>query len=165
MQQLRLKFEIQGMSSNTALFVLLVDPKDCPTKEDFDITQQDTYKYYVIGWNHSICAKLDLAKIKLDYAPYKKVQAFVYAGLLVAEVRNLAWGHNIDREFRSSMTTIQRVKYIHTRLLENGGEPLLALKKKCAKEIQFKNLGVKKDTEVINANDNLFQLAFKKGPV
>jgi hypothetical protein len=165
LQQLRLRFETQGVSSNTAPFVLLVDPKDCPTKEDFDVTRRDTYKYYVIGGNHSICAKLDLAKIKPDYAPYKRVQAFVYAGLSVAEARNLAWGHNIDSEFRSSMTTIQRVKYIHTRLLENGGEPSLALKKECAKEIQFKNWGVKKDTEVINANDNLFQLAFRKGPV
>jgi hypothetical protein len=73
-----------------APFVLLVDPKDCPTKEDFDVSRRETYKYYVIGENHSLCAKLDLAKIKPDYAPYKRMQAFVYDGLSIAEARNLA---------------------------------------------------------------------------
>ena len=139
MQQLRLRFETQEVSSNTALFVLLVDPKDCARKEDFDVNKRETYKYFVIGGNHSLCAKLDLAKIKPNYAPYKRVQAYVYAGLSVAEARNLAWGHNIDSEFQSSMTTIQRVKYIHTRLIENNGEPSIKLKRECAKKIQFKD--------------------------
>ena len=39
------------------------------------------------------------------------------------------------------------------------------LKKECAKEIQFKDWGVRKDADVINAQDNLFQLAFRKGQV
>jgi hypothetical protein len=78
------------MSSNTALFVLLVDPKQCARKEDFNIDRKDTNKYYIIGGNHSVCAKLNLAKIKPDYALYKRVQAFVYAGLKIAEARNLA---------------------------------------------------------------------------
>ena len=165
LQQLRRRFETQGVSSNTAPFVLLVDPEQCKTKEEFDVDLRDTYKYYVIGGNHSLCAKLDLAKIKPDYAPYRRVQAFVYAGLTISEARNLAWGHNIDSEFRSTMTTVQRVKYIHTRLVENNMEANFKLKKECAKEIQFKDWGVRKDADVINAQDNLFQLAFRKGQV
>ena len=129
------------MSSNTALFVLLVDPKDCFWKEDFDILRKYSYKYYVIGGIHSLCAKLDLAKIKLEYAPYKKVQAFVYAGLSVAEARNFAWGHNIDSKFCSSMTMIQVIKYIHTRLVENNFEANYALKKECAKRSSLRTDG------------------------
>lgn len=165
LQQLRRRFETQGVSSNTAPFVLLVDPEQCRTKEEFEVDLRDTYKYYVIGGNHSLCAKLDLAKIKPDYAPYRRVQAFVYAGLTISEARNLAWGHNIDSEFRSTMTTVQRVKYIHTRLIENNMQANFQLKKECAKEIQFKDWGVRKDADVINAQDNLFQLAFRKGQV
>jgi hypothetical protein len=69
LQQLRRRFETQGVSSNTALFVLLVDLKQCKRKEDFEVDLRDMYKYYVIGGNHSLCAKL-------DYTPYKKGASF-----------------------------------------------------------------------------------------
>jgi hypothetical protein len=59
----------------------------------------------------------------------------VYAGLSVAEARNFAWGHNIDSKFRSSITMIQMIKYIYTRLVENNFEANYALKKECAKKI------------------------------
>ena len=42
---------------------------------------------------------------------------------------------------------------------------MLALKRECAKEIQFKDWEVKKDSDVLNARDNLFQLAFRKEPM
>jgi hypothetical protein len=63
------------------------------------------------------------------------------------------------------MTMVQRVKYIHTRLVENNMEANFKLKKKCAKEIEFKDSGVRKDADVINVQDNFFQLAFMKGQV
>jgi hypothetical protein len=54
------------------------------------------------------------------------------------------------------MTTIQRVNYVHKRFVEDGEVPSQDLKRECAMEIHLKDLGVRKDTEVLNANDNLF---------
>jgi hypothetical protein len=86
LQQLRLRFEIQEVSSNTAPFVLLIDPKDCLRKEDFDANRRESYKYYVIGKNHSLCAKLDLAKIKPDYALTRGCRLlFALASLLLRQ--------------------------------------------------------------------------------
>jgi hypothetical protein len=63
------------------------------------------------------------------------------------------------------MATIQRVNYVHRRFVENGLVPSQDLKRECAMEFQLKDWGVRKDTEVLNANDNLFQLAFWKGAI
>jgi hypothetical protein len=44
--------------------------------------------------------------------------------------------------------------------MKYGEKPSHELKKECPMEIQLKDWRVKKDMEVLNANDNLFQLAF-----
>jgi hypothetical protein len=75
-------------------------------KEDFVMAKKNTYKYFVIGGNHSACAKLDLAKANPHYDPYKRVLAWIFVGLSVNDARQLAWGYNIDNEFRSTMTMI-----------------------------------------------------------
>ena len=49
--------------------------------------------------------------------------------------------------------------------MENGGISTPEFKKECAMEIQLKDWGIRKDTEVLNANDNLFQISFRKDPV
>jgi hypothetical protein len=58
------------------------------------------------------------------------------------------------------MTIIQRIKYVHMRFVEFEEKQSQKLKKECAMEINLKDWRVKKDTKVLNANDNLFQLAF-----
>jgi hypothetical protein len=81
------------------------------------------------------------------------------------EARTLAWGYNVDNEFRSKMTTIQGINYIHIRYLENEMKGDTAFKMEVVGEIQLRNWGVEDDKKVLNANDNLFQLAFRKGEI
>ena len=165
LEQLTKRMAVYGASALATPFVLLVDPEMCASREDFDFAKKNEYKYFVIGGNHSACAKADLTLTNPQYGAYRRVSAWIFAGLSVREARNLAWGHNIDSEFRSQMSTIQRLNYIHLRLMESGGQPSQDLKKECAMEIQLKDWGNRKDTDVLNANDNLFQLAFRKEPI
>jgi hypothetical protein len=51
------------------------------------------------------------------------------------------------------------------QFVEFGEKQSQKLKKECAVEINLKDWGVKKDTEVLSANNNLFQLAFWKGVI
>ena len=164
LEQLTKRMSVFGASFLATPFVLLVDPDMCPTREEFDMSQKNVYKYHVIGGNHSACAKADLAVTNRQFGAYRRVSAWIFVGLTVAETRNLAWGHNIDNEFRSQMSTIQRVNYIHLHFMKNGGESNQEFKE-CAMEIQLKDWGIRKDSEVLNANDNLFQISFRKDPV
>jgi hypothetical protein len=59
---------------------------------------------------------------------------------------------------------IQMINYIHMHFVENGEKPSQDLKE-CAMEVQFKDWGSREDTQVLNANDNLFQLAFWRGAI
>jgi hypothetical protein len=83
----------------------------------------------------------------------------------IQEARALAWGHNVDNEFRSSMTTIQRINYLHMRYLENNRKGDMTFKMDCVGEIQLRNWGIEDDKHVLNANDNLFQLAFRENEI
>jgi hypothetical protein len=165
LEQLRKRMEATRVSQATVPFVLLVDPKLCPTRADFQMDKKDEYKYYVIGGNHSACARMDLSRANPHLDSLRRIQAWVVAGVTVQEARTLAWGHNVDNEFRSKMTTIQRINYIHMRYLENEMKGDMAFKMEVAAEIQLRNWGVEDDKKVLNANDNLFQLAFKKGEI
>jgi hypothetical protein len=162
LQELTKRMELQGVSNLAPSFVLLVDPGVVETKHKFVMAKKNTYKYFVLGGDYSACAKMDLARAHPHYDPYKRVSAWIFAGLSVNDARQLSWRHNIDNEFRSTMMTIQRIKYVHMRFVEFGEQQSQELKKECAMEINLKNWGVKKDMEVLNANDNLFQLAFWK---
>jgi hypothetical protein len=87
LQQLKHKFDSHGVSSNSAQFILLVDVDQCQTKEIFKSDKKEDYKYYIIGGNYSISAKLNLGKIKSNYSPFKGIQAFAYIGLMVLKAR------------------------------------------------------------------------------
>ena len=50
------------------------------------------------------------------------------------------------------------------RFIENGCVSNQAFKSECAMEINLKDWGLRKNSEVLNANDNLFQLAFRQDP-
>jgi hypothetical protein len=57
----------------------------------------------------------------------------------VQEARTLAWSHNVDNEFRSKMTTIQSINYLHMRYLENNMKGDMAFNMEVAEEIQTEN--------------------------
>lgn len=164
LSELTKRMKNNGPSPITQPFVLLVDPKECATREQWDFRRKDSYHYYVIGGNHSACAKADLAMLQPNNRQYRRVVAFIFAGLTIQEARNLAWCQNIDSEFRSQMTNIQRLQYIHMRFVENGCKSNIDFKSECAMEINLKDWGVRKNSEVLNCNDNLFQLAFRGEP-
>ncbi|CAM6095868.1 unnamed protein product [Calypogeia fissa] len=79
-----------GASIFAAPFLMLVDPAQCATKEDFDVSKKDQYKYFVIGGNHSACERADLSVEFPMNKTYCRVEGWILAGLSVAEVRNLA---------------------------------------------------------------------------
>jgi hypothetical protein len=54
------------------------------------MVKKNDYKYYMIGGNHSFCAEMDLAKANPNYAPYLRVSAWIFVGLSVSDVRQLA---------------------------------------------------------------------------
>ncbi|CAM6086851.1 unnamed protein product [Calypogeia fissa] len=163
--QLTQRMRTTGASMFAAPFLMLVDPTQCATKEDFDFTKKDQYKYFVIGGNHSACARADLSVEFPLNKTYRRVQGWILAKLSIAEVRNLAWCHNIDSEFRQKMSTIQRVSYIHMRYIKNKCSSNIEFKRQCAIEINLKDIGVRKDSKVLNANDNMYQLAFRLDPI
>jgi hypothetical protein len=82
--------ELQGVSNLTSLFVLLVDSEVMKRKEDFMMAKKNTYKYFIIGKNYSACAKMDLAKAHPHHNPYKRVLAWIFAGLSLNDARQLA---------------------------------------------------------------------------
>jgi hypothetical protein len=73
--ELTKRMKLQGVSNLASSFMLLVDPSVVKRKEDFVMARKNSYKYFVIGKNHSACAKMDLARAHLRYAPYKRVSA------------------------------------------------------------------------------------------
>lgn len=153
----------------TLPLLVMIDPSECASKEEFDILRISNYKYYVIGGNHSVCARTELLR-KNPKSDLGRVECWIFAGLSVQECRILAWGHNVDAEFRQQMTLIEKCCYVHTRY-EEAGRPqpftkeLTALKKECAMEINLPGWGEKDDLTVLNNNDNLWQLAFRADPV
>ncbi len=162
--QLTQRMKVRGVNPLALPFVLLVDPQECESREKWDHNKLDQYKYYVIGGNHSACAKADLAVIHPNDKQFRRVTAWIFAGLSIQDARNLAWCTNIDSEFRSQMSTIQRVSYIHMRFVENNYVSNIEFKSECAMEINLKDWGVRKASEVLNLADNLFQLAFRRDP-
>jgi hypothetical protein len=109
----------------------------CATRKEFQMDKKDKYKYYVIGENHFACAQLDLAKANLHLDSVRRTQAWIVARVSIQEARALAWRHNMDNEFRSSMTTIQWINYLHMRYLKNNWKVDMAFKMNCAGEIQL----------------------------
>ena len=162
--QLTQRMKIRGVNPLALPFVLLVDPRECDSREKFDFLKLDQYHFYVIGGNHSACAKADLALVHPNDKQFRRVTAWIFAGLSIQDARNLAWCTNIDSEFRSQMSTIQRVSYIHMRFVENNYVSNIEFKSECAMEINLKDWGVRKASEVLNLADNLFQLAFRRDP-
>ena len=55
-QNLKKKMKINPHAT-VVPFIVMVDPEECETIEDFDIRKHDQYNYFVIGGSHSVEAK------------------------------------------------------------------------------------------------------------
>lgn len=151
-------------ASFNAPFLLLVDAKDCATKEDWvnDPAVYKNWKYHVIGGNHGARAKLNL------YNMYKKncfaqVEAWVYAGLTKTEIRLLAWQHNIDQEYRKTMTNIDKIRACHSFFLKSNMNRSKELKFTCCDELQLEYS--EENCDSLLRYDPMFQIAFRCGEV
>ncbi len=151
-------------ASFSAPFLLMVDPKDCPTKADWNPNPDvhTKWKYRVLGGNHGARAKLDLFKM-YGKNIFARVEAWVYAGLSPREIRILAWQHNIDQEYRKVMTNIDKIRACHSLFVEANMERSKELKYKCCDELQLQYDPKVRDS--LSRWDGLFQLAFRTGEI
>jgi hypothetical protein len=72
----------------------------------------------VIGGNHFVEARRELMQEYPNNHLFEIVKCIDYVGLTNSEGKLLAWDHNIDNEYRMSMTFIQRVRFIHNEFSE-----------------------------------------------
>ena len=154
-------------------YLVLVDQKDVPTRDEFDQTRSFDYKYYVLGRNHFAEARQELMQEYPNNPIFETVKCIVYAGLTDVEAKLLAWDHNTNSEYRMTMTFIQRVRFIHNEFLQIcGGDKFKVdaiFRKQCCLEI---GIPIKEDivkqknakgSDAFRAVDGYFQLAFRVG--
>lgn len=153
---------MQKPSNFSAPFVLLVDPKDCPSVSDWDLTKASSWKYRVIGGNHGARAKTELFKT-YGKSAHAEVQAWVYAGLSKAEARQLSWLHNIDQEYRKSMSNIDKVRACHNVFLEMNQSRTKEVREACCQECSLPYTPGVRDT--MATHDPTFQIAFRTGEI
>ena len=55
-QNLKKKMKINPHAT-VVPFIVMVDPEECETIEDFDIRKHDQYNYFVMGGSHSAEAR------------------------------------------------------------------------------------------------------------
>jgi hypothetical protein len=101
-------------------FILLMDPDHYAIKDKFMMDKKNNYKYCVVGGSHPACARLDLVKENPHFDAVHPMQVWIVVGVSIQEATALAWSHNVDNEFRSSRTIIQRMIYLYMRYLGNN---------------------------------------------
>jgi hypothetical protein len=153
---------MQKPSNFSAPFVLFVDPIDCPTVSDWDLEKATSWKYMMIGGNHGARAKSELFKT-YGKSAHAEVQAWVYAGLTKAEARQLSWQHNIDQEYRKSMSNIDKVRACHNVFLEMGQIRTKEVREACCVECSLPYTPGVRDT--MATHDPTFQIAFRTGEI
>src|SRR5450759_4364645 len=155
---------IKKPANFSAPFLLMMDPKDCPTKQDQNPNPDvyKTWKYQVLGGNHGARAKLSLFNM-YGKAVFAQVEAWVFAGLSKREMRILSWSHNINQEYRKGMSNIDKIQACHTLFMENNMNRSKELKWKCCDELDLPYSKQKRDT--LSTHDHMFQIAFRTGEV
>jgi len=108
---------------------------------------------------------------------FETMKCIIYAGLSDTEAKLVAWDHNLDNEYRMSMTFIQRVRFIHSEFEEKcGGDRINVtanFRKRCCMEIGYqieektnsKGGKCSKHSDLFRGVDNIFQLEFRTGDV
>ena len=83
------------------------------------------YNYYFLQGNHSADARRELMQEFPKNPIFQIVKCIIYVGLTYVEEKLLARDHNIDTNYRTSMTLIQRVRFIHNEFEQiRGGDRL-----------------------------------------
>ena len=151
-------------ASFSAPFLLMVDEKDCPTKEQWNPNPDvyKTWKYRVLGGNHGARAKLALFNM-YNKPVFARVEAWVFAGLTKREMRLLSWSHNIDQEYRKGMSNIDKIRACHTLFLEDNMNRSKELKMRCCDELELPYNPDVRDT--LCKYDHMFQIAFRVGEI
>lgn len=115
----------------------------------------------MIGGNHGARAKLQLWKT-YQIGLYSQVEAWIYCGLTKEQIKSLAWGHNLDQEYRKGMSTIDRIRACHKLFEEVGFERSAKLKLDCARECSLPGHELGKPS-AIHKHNPFFQLCFRTG--
>ena len=140
------------------------------------MSEKNNYEYILLGGNHSFCARKILSDKYPENNELQSIETHVCVGLSVEQQRQLAWQDNVDGETRKNMSIAEKVIYIHNRYLEEGrpgadGEGKKVpgarkdFKRLIANEIMLPKWGINSDDAVLQAQDNLFQLAYREGAV
>ncbi|CAM6088840.1 unnamed protein product [Calypogeia fissa] len=64
-----------------------------------------------------------------------------------------------------SMTIIERVRFFHSRFVENGETKSFEFMRQCAMQLQMPGCGIRTDKQVVTAYNNYYQLAYRTGRV
>lgn len=146
----------------SAPFLLMVDPKDCPTKDDWNTDPEihKKWKYVVVGGNHGARAKKDLFDT-YGKQIFAQVEAWVFAGLTQKQMRILAYQHNIDQEYRKTMSNVDKIRACHALFRESQFIRSKELKFRCCDELQLEYNPQNRDS--LSKHDPMFQIAFRTG--
>ena len=81
-------------------FIVMVDPNECSSKQDFDVRKHDQYNYFVIGGSHTAQARRQLVREHPTTYFFKYAECKIYVGLTTEEAKLLTCDHNNDNEYR-----------------------------------------------------------------
>ncbi|KAL3679361.1 hypothetical protein R1sor_022317 [Riccia sorocarpa] len=145
-------------------FILLVDPQDCPDKSRWKFPPHSSWKFYVIGGNHSALARMEqLAQYPGIYKHFRLCNCIIYAGLTKSEAALFAHDDNFDAEVRRKYTFHQRVEYFHRQFMEakQTGESMASLRKRLA--LETVNIAETDSKTTLSTLESTFQVAFRTG--
>ena len=166
-QNLKKKMKINPHAT-VVPFLVMVDPNQCESVNEFDINNPEKYQYFVIGGSHSAEARRQLVKEHPTTYFFKYAECKIYVGLTVDEAKLLAWDHNNDNDYRQKMSSIERIRFFHYEYLDAlaqyGTRLHPGLRRQCLNEV-----GIVTDDSVksegLRKYEPWFQLAFRDGIV
>ena len=166
-QNLKKKMKINPHAT-VVPFLVMVDPVQCSSIAEFDISNPEKYRYFVIGGSHSAEARRQLVMEHPTTYFFKYAECKIYVGLSIDEAKLLAWDHNNDNDYRQKMSSIERIRFFHYEYLDAlrqyGSKLHPGLRKHCLNEV-----GIVTDESVksegLRKYEPWFQLAFRDGKV
>ena len=84
-------------------FLVMVDPVQWSSVNEFDILRLEEYQYFVIGGSHSAKARRQLVMEHPTTYFFKYAECKIYVVLSVDEAKLVAWDHNNDNDYRQKM--------------------------------------------------------------
>ncbi|KAH6555676.1 hypothetical protein KP509_1Z236600 [Ceratopteris richardii] len=166
-QNLKKKMKINPHAT-VVPFLVMVDPTECSSVEEFNEGLFEDYTYYVIGGSHSAEARRQLVKEHPTTFFFTYAKCKIYAGLTTEEAKLLAWDHNNDNDYRQKMSSIERIRFFHHEyedcLVKEAGRIHPNLRKQCLIEVGIA-LDENRKSNALRKYDPWFQLAFRSGEI